>query len=145
MIIISKINHSVNYNTDFTPVSPFLLASNNRLAISLTPLTCNPSSAVIFQGGSFSHLLRFSTQAVDAHILTGCLDTSSINGVWDEQEDTRVPRRPQPGSPPSGGDRSLISSSVWKTAQASSRVISFAPDFLYWQNYNAFNSWTDLS
>lgn len=48
MIFISKVNNFVNYNTDFTPVSPFLLASNNRLAISLTPLTYNPYSAVIF-------------------------------------------------------------------------------------------------
>lgn len=48
MILISKVNNFVNYNTDFTPVSLFLLASNNRLAISLTPLTCNPYSAVIF-------------------------------------------------------------------------------------------------
>lgn len=49
MIVVNVINNFVNSKYNFTPISPFLLASNDSLAISFTPPTCNLPSEIIFK------------------------------------------------------------------------------------------------
>lgn len=128
MIIVNNINSFVNYNTNFTSISPFLLASSNSLAIALTPPTWSPSPAQYFSKRKLYFYLPCQ-DLVPEQLMPQILTAPLTHLAYMEMEtNRRTQKSPQKSS---AGWQSWWRCDSYKLSPVEDRAAHFSCDLIY--------------